>query len=377
MKKRGQSQIITTVLIILLVLAAIIIVWQVVSKIIRDNSEDINVDNINLELTGAYINPADDSLKVTIKRYAGKGDLTLIKVILKDSENQYIKTLTTDDDLPEELETKTYEFTPSAFELSDFSNIVEVSIAYGTTTSSGKTNLRETNEKTSDLRNENNNRDSDKTITDDDDDCNDGSTRTCSGSDPCKNYQETCVDGKWDGNCVEINNKVDGDSCSVNGESGTCEKVDEDMYCVGEELIDVNDFDTNQACLRITTEDKLIYSRSDSICCDISTAIIPFVASQNEDYRLAVDVDYGLRDPQTVNEIHELRFDLIGSYVTDTFTWEIGGLEKPSQITQQKIITAGTTGDNFVLYIKNLEGCGTESWDVLIFNEISLRKVLQ
>jgi len=131
--KRAQSQIITTVLIILLVLAAVIILWAVYNNIIREKTGEIDIEqfNIKLEIKNVYIPPENDSIEISVKRGAGKGDLNSLIFILKDDEgNEHQYTYNNSEGLPDELETIKYVFSPSNFGLSDFSKIVEVSLAY-------------------------------------------------------------------------------------------------------------------------------------------------------------------------------------------------------------------------------------------------------
>jgi len=159
--KRGQSQIITIILIILLVLLSIGIVGQIVNKIIRENSKEINVNNIHLELESAYINNDNNELQIKINRHAGKGELSLIKIIIRNSDDEYMGEIISE--LPKELETKIYLLKPDLFNLNNFNNIIEAELAYGIN-SSKKTILRETSEKIEDLRNENNNEENNENI---------------------------------------------------------------------------------------------------------------------------------------------------------------------------------------------------------------------
>jgi len=83
-KKRGQSEIITTVLIILLVLAAIVIVWQVVKSTVTTGADQIiggtDCITLNLEMKDVVINATGTFFKV--KRNAGEGDLDKIVVVI-------------------------------------------------------------------------------------------------------------------------------------------------------------------------------------------------------------------------------------------------------------------------------------------------------
>ncbi len=145
-KRKAQSDIITTVLIILLVLAAIVILWQVVSGMIKKASENVDMPNVNLEITHVYLNPrtdpgtSDDTLDITVHRLTGKGDITALKFILEDGTGttySYEENRTAY--LPKELETYTYVYWASHFSsLPNFNDIKKVSLAYLGKTISGK-----------------------------------------------------------------------------------------------------------------------------------------------------------------------------------------------------------------------------------------------
>lgn len=110
-KKRAQSEIITTVLIILLVLAAIVIVWQVVRSTVTTGANQITggTDCITLgfEITGVQEGTATSGGNVTVKRTAGAGDLDKIKLIVNGIVNN---TQTVDVD---ELESVTLTLIPA------------------------------------------------------------------------------------------------------------------------------------------------------------------------------------------------------------------------------------------------------------------------
>ena len=79
-KKRGQSEIITTVLIILLVLAAIVIVWQVVKNTVTSGTEQVTTQadcmGLNLVVVGA------NSTTVAVRRDPGANKQASVDAIL-------------------------------------------------------------------------------------------------------------------------------------------------------------------------------------------------------------------------------------------------------------------------------------------------------
>jgi len=117
--KCSQANIIVVVLIILLVLAAIVIVWNVVRESVEKTSGQIDIEkfNINLDIKSVKLR-SNGGVDIEVHRGAGKGKLEEIKVIIEDANEQtHIRTIT--EDLPDELETKTYPIV-------DFSENVEV-----------------------------------------------------------------------------------------------------------------------------------------------------------------------------------------------------------------------------------------------------------
>ena len=111
LNKRAQAQIITVVLIILLVLVAIIIVWNVVKPMIEESSEGIGTSAFmtNLEIEDVQLGGGVGA-KVRVKRGSGEGDITALKFIFYDEDGEsHIVEKT--ENLPNELETKVYEFT--------------------------------------------------------------------------------------------------------------------------------------------------------------------------------------------------------------------------------------------------------------------------
>ena len=113
MKKRGnkgQSQIITTILIILLVIVAIVIVWNVVQSTVRTGSEGVEIDAFTTQLDIEEVKLDITGSKVRVKRTSGDAEISALRFIFydKDGESHIVEK---DTNLPNELETKIYDFT--------------------------------------------------------------------------------------------------------------------------------------------------------------------------------------------------------------------------------------------------------------------------
>jgi hypothetical protein len=109
MKKRGQSQIITTILILLLVTVAIVIIWNVIQSTVEEGSESVEVGafTTKFEIQDVEMYIGGDS-KVKVKRGTGEGNITGLKFIFYEEggESMVFEETT---NLPAELETKIYD----------------------------------------------------------------------------------------------------------------------------------------------------------------------------------------------------------------------------------------------------------------------------
>ncbi len=154
-KRRAQSQVITIVLLILLAIALVIIFWNFFRASMKNVEDEITIPTINVEVKHVYLNPgadndigtSDDILEVTVYRQIGKGELNGLEFILKHKNGMnYIADFFVDEWLmPDELETLTYKIRLNDVKpsLSDFSDIIEVSLVYLEKTNKGKDILRE------------------------------------------------------------------------------------------------------------------------------------------------------------------------------------------------------------------------------------------
>jgi len=125
--RRGLSAIVTTLLIILLSIVAIGAVWVVISNVIDEGSEDINLAQFTLDIAikSAYVDTADlNNVKVRVRRDVGSGEITGIKFIFFDGVDSI--TITEETSL-DELDEEVFSFTPA--ELGGIGGGATVSIA--------------------------------------------------------------------------------------------------------------------------------------------------------------------------------------------------------------------------------------------------------
>ncbi len=94
-KKRGLSEVVTTVIIILLVLVAIGIIWAVVNPTIRGTTQQIKSECLTISLTPLSCaidlsNPGAPKLNVVAKRDAGAGTLLGMRLLLVNNRQETI-----------------------------------------------------------------------------------------------------------------------------------------------------------------------------------------------------------------------------------------------------------------------------------------------
>jgi hypothetical protein len=112
LSKRSQTNVIAVVLIILIVIVAVVIVWNILSPLIREQSEEIDINPlmINLEVQEVVVFLGGGS-KISLRRGSGDGEMSGIKFIFYDQQGLSYTT-TKEENLPRELETRTYYFSP-------------------------------------------------------------------------------------------------------------------------------------------------------------------------------------------------------------------------------------------------------------------------
>lgn len=127
--KKAVSGIVTMILIILLVLAAIVILWNVVKKTITEQSGEIDVEilgvDVNIEKASVYINESAGNLSLTLSRGADNVNIFSMKIIILGTENSatYVLNETSNCQFPKSLETRT-----CVFDIAGLGNITKVSV---------------------------------------------------------------------------------------------------------------------------------------------------------------------------------------------------------------------------------------------------------
>lgn len=110
MKKRGLSDVVTTLIIVLLVLVAIGIIWVVVKNVIQKGSEQIEIGQFSLDLQIKSVNVQGDdvTIGVDVKRNPGQGNFVGMNFVFSDGQNS--ETIRQNITL-QELEEKSFTFT--------------------------------------------------------------------------------------------------------------------------------------------------------------------------------------------------------------------------------------------------------------------------
>lgn len=125
LKKRGLSQVVTTVLIILVVLAAVLIIWAAVRPTVERTGGEIGTGQftVSYKIVSASLT-GNENIDVRVNRKAGAGNVVGLNVILTDIEEN--SKVFREDVLIEELETKTVSVSYSG---SGLGELKEVAIA--------------------------------------------------------------------------------------------------------------------------------------------------------------------------------------------------------------------------------------------------------
>lgn len=133
-KKRGLSDVVTTVLIILLVLVAIGIIWAAVRPTLEDSGSRISGDCLTIQLESvSCTQDLSGDYTATVRRDVGSGNLQAIKLIFGNStgSTQVVEQATT----ISELESATF----SAITLTDVTGAVTLKSAAVVGLSGGST----------------------------------------------------------------------------------------------------------------------------------------------------------------------------------------------------------------------------------------------
>lgn len=89
-KKRGLSEVVTTVLVILLVLGAIAIIWSFLQPVIKRGAERTagTAECLNIRLEAVSCKLSSGQWDVTVKRNPGNGDLKSVVLVFYDAVGQ-------------------------------------------------------------------------------------------------------------------------------------------------------------------------------------------------------------------------------------------------------------------------------------------------
>ena len=90
MQKRGLSAVITSLIMILLVLVAIGVVWVVVKNTIYDETEQVSLSPLTVDIEVEGIKDNGDTIDVRVRRNVGKGGIEGLKFIVSDGVNSEI-----------------------------------------------------------------------------------------------------------------------------------------------------------------------------------------------------------------------------------------------------------------------------------------------
>ncbi len=109
--KHAQTGVVVLVLIILIVLVLVLLIWNVVVPLVREKGEDVETGSfiINLDIEEVVLFETG-ALRVRVKRGSGKADIDGLRFVFNGEGQSASETI--EENLPEELETKTYSFSP-------------------------------------------------------------------------------------------------------------------------------------------------------------------------------------------------------------------------------------------------------------------------
>ena len=119
--KKAQVKILVVILIILISIVAFVIVWNLVNSLIREKSDEVGLGRFGISLEIEEVGVFETgALKIIIRRGSG-GEFDNLKFIFYDEDGNAV---TRDGDWLDELETKTYSFSP----ISEIGKINEVGV---------------------------------------------------------------------------------------------------------------------------------------------------------------------------------------------------------------------------------------------------------
>lgn len=123
-EKKAQGNILVIILVVLMVIVGVVIAWNVVYPLVKQKGKEADTSffNINLHVKEVVLSETGAS-KVSVERTSGEGEINSLKFVFYDENGQSVIS-SQDTNLPKELETKTYYFSP----FSNFGKIKSVSV---------------------------------------------------------------------------------------------------------------------------------------------------------------------------------------------------------------------------------------------------------
>ncbi|MCW8965842.1 MAG: LamG domain-containing protein [Candidatus Pacearchaeota archaeon] len=119
MKRRGMSQIITTVIMIGIVLVAIGAVWVVAQNILNQGLEDVSLGSLKINMDIENIEITNDGIDVRVKRNSGEANLVGLNFIVSNGDDTEVF----------EVETNMKELATQTFSLDYFGVVESVEVA--------------------------------------------------------------------------------------------------------------------------------------------------------------------------------------------------------------------------------------------------------
>ncbi len=290
--KKAQASVITTILIILVVLAAIIVVYNVVIGVIEQQSSNIGVEHLTLDLSAQKTEDfsSNNPIEISVSRKTGAGEITALKFIFTNADGEDEEVTITDETcIPGELETKTCTIErddngddkiPNDFKPVDYEVYPIIKLASGNERI-GKAAIKEeddsgtiyykdddgdgyTNGDTQDGDGDSGTeniwkKESELTGAIDEIDCDDddeniypGEEISCDDGDPCTSEEKkTCLNSGTYSTCQGGTAISEGDDCE--GQSGVCDSSGNCVECIDDDNCDPDYFcNSDNECVEIT-----------------------------------------------------------------------------------------------------------------------------
>ena len=107
--KKGQGEIIVTMVIILLILGSFVLLWNIVNMVVRDSSEEIEIEDFLTRFEIASVDVDGLGVDVEVYRASGDEDVKELKFVFYGSGDLSYED-SKSEDIPNEFESFVYEF---------------------------------------------------------------------------------------------------------------------------------------------------------------------------------------------------------------------------------------------------------------------------